>query len=1227
MPQNSGYRKQKKKSLVFYLLFLVTFLGLAPVYGQHYNFRTYSVEEGLAQSQIYFVYQCRRGYLWIGTYGGGLSRFDGKNFTNYSTKDGLSDNVIYAMIEDPEGNLWMGTDVGVNKYDGKTFTALTAGDGLLQDKVRTLYRDREGRLWLGTYSGGLSCLKDGRYTHFTTAQGLTDNRIRSIIQDRKGDLWIGTLNGLNKFNGTAFIDCPLTEKLKDRQVFCILEDREGRLWFGTDLGLHYFDGKTLTGYTTREGLCNEKADYIFEDSSGRFWIATETGTSCFDLESETFTTYTTKEGLCHDHVESIMEDREGNLWFATDSGISKFSGNRFTYFSTREGLRSDMVWAIWEAPGGVTWLGTEKGVTRYNAKDSSLVPAKEKWLQGITFPFYRDRERNLWFGTGTAIIKYDGKVFANLSEIKGLEELNVFSILEDRGGNYWFATELNGVKKYDGKTVTTLNTKSGLVDDLVYAIHEDHRGNLWFGTNGGISIYDDGTGEFTNITTKQWLTNNYVMCILEDPENNFWIGTYGQGVIKYTPSQKNGKGMYTDGSIETFTTRDGLVDDEILLMIFDNNGNLWLGTNKGIGVLDIAEFKKTGRKIFKYYGKEDGFFGIECNQNAVYKDSKGNLWFGTIRGAIKYEPGQDRPNRVEPVVHITGVNLFYETRLGVKQHLELSHHQNHLTFEFIGISLTVPEKVRYQVRLEGFDANWSPVSRTNFITYSNLPPGSYTFKVKACNNDGVWSKKPTEYRFRIKTPYWMSWWFFMAAGAAAIGGILGFIKIRVRHLKKRQRDLEAQVRMRTMELETEKGKVEQINRELEQRVEERTNKLEIANKQLLQAQKMEAIGTLASGVAHDLNNILGGIVNYPELLLMEIPNEEPFLASRKYITAMQRSGEKAAAIVQDLLALSRRRVTISNPLNLNRVISEFMESPELENILSYHPGVWIETQLADDLFYILGSPVHLSKILMNLASNAAEAMPSGGKILVSTENHSLTKPIEGCAKLAKGRCVVLKVSDTGIGISKADIEHIFEPFYTKKKMGRSGTGLGMTVVWGTVRDHDGYIEVQSEEGKGTTMTLYFPATHQTPPEEKKHIPLGHLRGNGETILVVDDVEEQREITTLMLRQLGYSPQACSGGEAAIEYVTNNPVDLVVLDMIMDPGMGGLETYKRILNLYPHQKAIIVSGYSETRDVRAAQLLGAGAYVKKPYGMETIGRAVKEELGRNTDPSIQPKPKE
>ena len=379
---------------------------------------------------------------------------------------------------------------------------------------------------------------------------------------------------------------------------------------------------------------------------------------------------------------------------------------------------------------------------------------------------------------------------------------------------------------------------------------------------------------------------------------------------------------------------------------------------------------------------------------------------------------------------------------------------------------------------------------------------------------------------------------------------------------------------------------------------------------LQQAEKMEAIGTLAGGVAHDLNNVLSGLVSYPELLLMDLPYDSPL---RKPIKTIQESGERASAIVQDLLTLSRRGVAVAEVVNLNQLVSEYIESPEHANMLALHPNVTLNAQPEADLLNIIGSPVHLTKSLMNIVYNAAESMPDGGVITIQTENRYLDRPIRGYTQIDPGEYAVLSINDGGIGISVEDINRIFEPFYTKKVMGRSGSGLGMAVVWGTVQDHHGYIDVSSEPGEGTTFTLFFPATREQLSEEEDTFSIENIRGKGENILVVDDIEEQRNIAIDILEKIGYSADSVPSGEAAVEYLKTNQVDLVVLDMIMDPGMDGLQTYKQILENHPHQKAVIASGFSETDLVKEAQRLGAGAYVKKPYTTREIGMAIFAEL--------------
>ncbi|MCX5829140.1 MAG: PAS domain S-box protein [Deltaproteobacteria bacterium] len=381
---------------------------------------------------------------------------------------------------------------------------------------------------------------------------------------------------------------------------------------------------------------------------------------------------------------------------------------------------------------------------------------------------------------------------------------------------------------------------------------------------------------------------------------------------------------------------------------------------------------------------------------------------------------------------------------------------------------------------------------------------------------------------------------------------------------------------------------------------------------LQRAERMESLGVLAGGVAHDLNNVLGVLVGYSELLMREVTEGS---RTEKYAKSILHGGERAAAIIQDLLTMARRGVSVSDTVNLNHIVADSFKTPEFELVKSRHPDILFQSQVEMDLFNIKGSPVHLSKTIMNLLSNAAESICGTGVVTITTDNRYVDVPIPGYENTREGEYVVLTVTDTGSGISPADMGRIFEPFYTKKIMGRSGTGLGLAVVWGTVKDHNGYIDVRTEENKGSTFTLYFPVTRDALSKSDQALSQSEYRGRGETILIVDDVEEQRFLAATILEGLNYRVAMVANGEDAVKYLRTNKADLIVLDMIMDPGIDGLETYRRIMEIQPRQKAIIVSGFAKTERVSKAQELGAGEYVMKPYVIEKIGVAVRKELDR------------
>lgn len=753
-----------------------------------------------------------------------------------------------------------------------------------------------------------------------------------------------------------------------------------------------------------------------------------------------------------------------------------------------------------------------------------------------------------------------------------------------------------------------------LIQKAVFSIAEDKNNNIWFGSDKGLFYFDNR--EFKRNEKLNELNKLEITKILIDKDKNFWIGTYAGGLFKIDVNNLL-------PIIRKYDYPSELPEKNIVSMIFDNSGDLWVGTNVGFYRLNLAE-NNTDTDHYQYFSGKVGIKGLKCNENSIFKDLSGNIWVGTQTGAIVFDPNKINRSFPDPVIHITDVKLFlgnkeideycngFKPGSSLPENLELPHYENHLSFSFIGISSAIPEKVKYRWKLSPVDSRWSSPSGQEQITYSNLPSGNYTFEVKCSTSIKNWDVPVDSFKFSITSPFWRSGIFRYLSGFLFLGLLLVGFYYKSTRMKEREGNLQDKIKERTEELVIEKNKVEMINRELEERVIQRTNELEQKNMELIQAQKLEIIGSLAGGVAHDLNNILSGVVSYPDLLLKTIDEKDP---NRKYIQIIKDSGEKAAEMVQDLLTLTRKGVINKEPISINKIIQEFFNSPVYLKLKKNNPHISYISDLTPEKTYIFGSSIHITKTIMNLIINASEAMPIEGKIEVSTTRTFLDEPLKGYDRINEGDYIILSIKDNGIGIDKEDLGNIFEPFFSKKRMGKSGTGLGMTVVLWTIKDHYGYVIVNSIKGKGTEFQLYFPAAIYDMEEKKElkesEINTAHI-GKGEHILIVEDDDNNRELAEKILSECNFRVSSVSSGEEAIEFVQKEKVDLLILDMIMG-GIDGLETYIQILMRKGEQKAIITSGYSDNENVKETIKLGAGAYIKKPYLKMQLIQAVEAEL--------------
>ena len=615
-------------------------------------FTNFTTDNGLALDVINCSVMDKSGNLWFGTYGGGVSRYDGKTFSSYTTAQGLADNTVLSILEDKNGNLWFGTyGSGVSRYDGKTFSSYTTAQGLANNTVLSIVEDKSGNLWFGTLGGGVSHYDGKTFSSYTTDQGLANNNVVSIVEDKSGNLWFSTYgSGVSRYDGKTFINYTTSQGLVNNIVLSIVEDKSGNLWFGTDGGgVSRYDGKTFSSFTTDQGLANNNVLSIVEDKSGNLWFGTyRGGVSRYeppkDGQAGTFSSFTTDQGLANSQIRSIVEDKSGNLWFGTyGGGVSRYDGKTFTSFTTAQGLANNTVWSILEDKSGNHWFGTDGGgVSRYDGKTFKSYTTAQGLANNIVWSILEDRSGNLWFGTDGGGVSYDGKKFSSYTTAQGLANNMVRSILEDKSGNLWFGTFGGGVSRYDGKSFTSFTTAQGLANNNVLSIVEDKSGNLWFGTDGGgVSRYEPGkdgqAGTFSSYTTDQGLANNIVFSIVEDRGGNLWFGTeeglsmMPGGVVSQFPKGTNKvMGNFSNKLFQTFKISDGLPDNFVTQVIQVPNGKIAVGTNLGITLFNLS---KDFTKLIdiEIYNSNTGYLvkDVNAGQNCMLLDSKGIIWVGT----------------------------------------------------------------------------------------------------------------------------------------------------------------------------------------------------------------------------------------------------------------------------------------------------------------------------------------------------------------------------------------------------------------------------------------------------------------------------------------------------------------------------------------------------------------------------------------------------------------------
>ncbi len=775
----------------------------------------------MVQSQVLSICQDNNGNIWFGTNNGGVSKYDGNKFINYTEADSLINNVVFSIEEIKDGRMLFGTNGGLSILTGKKFYNINDSTGLPHNRVFKTIQDNNGTVWIGT-AKGVCQLSGNKIVAFKEDTLLSKSKIFTMYADKANNIWFGTIEyGVIKYNLNTkkFNYYGTKEGMPSTFVRAINEDLQGNVYIGTVTGICRINPEGKLEKVNIPAQENIGFTAIIPDNKNNLWLATSEGV--YKFNGFVSRKYTEKNGLASSKLMCGFQDREGNFWFGTDGfGAAKFTGEAFLSYSSKDLLPGDYIKYIFQDSKKNIWIAVKdyglvclKGgvITPYklNVKDVKNSIADND-VQAIT----EDASGNMYFGTKTGLSVFDGKNFHNYSKKDGLPDENVLSILKGRNGQIWIGTPF-GLFAFKNNTFEPVAIVNNTYKDNipVYSIFEDRNQSLWLATQSGVVKYNGSTVQKFNKASG--FTDKRVSSILQDKMGHLWFGT-DDGIYSYD---------YT--AFDNINESRGLASNKVYLMLLDND-YLWVGTNKGIDKINLAVLRSSNKIELKHYGKEEGLKGVECNSNSQMRDADGNLWFGTIKGATVFNPHYDKINREEALTRITGIRLFFQNAEAdlnkysagtdsishLPHNLVLPYDKNHITFDFIGVCITNPNKVKYQFKLEGADADWFPPTSKTEATYSSLPPGDYVFHLKAMNNDGLWNAKDVTFKFTILPPWYKTWWFYTLVTVFAFGCVYLFIIVRTRNLQKAKIELEQEVQLRTYQLRQEKEKVEVINKEV-----------------------------------------------------------------------------------------------------------------------------------------------------------------------------------------------------------------------------------------------------------------------------------------------------------------------------------------------------------------------------------------------------------------------------
>ncbi len=1226
-----------KISLVVLFTFLLTFpySVTASSPENEFKFERLTLEQGLPNGVVYAITQDKQGFMWFGGEGG-LVRYDGYNFKAYQhdplNKSSLSNNNLSHIFADESGAIWCATwGSGVDRFDPQTETFQhyknnpNDPNSLSDDRVQVIYQDKSNIFWFGTFAGGLNRFdpKTSQFTRFQNDKkephSLSNNRVWSIIEDQAGNLWVATNDKLDKLNResgqfTYYQNDPNNpHSLSHNETRWLYIDHAGKLWVSTSGGLNQFDAtnETFTRYVNNPNdptsLSNNLVYKIWEDQYQRLWIGAKeidtAGLNMFDRQSGRFMRYkynpNNPNSVSHNDIRDVYIDRSGVLWIGTrGGGVNKLDLKPKKFRNIKRDpnlpntLHGTLVFALYEDTNGYIWIGTDGGgLNKYDPRSGLFTyydTTNSEISNDSVLSFSENSSGKLWLATkGGGLNLFDPQL-AKFSHYKNdpdnpksLSNDQVYTLLNDANGRLWIGTD-NGLNLFnpDSQTFTRYmadaKNPNSLSNKSVLSMAQTKTGELWIGTwGGGLNKleFDGSTAKFTvyrhdpnNLAS---LSNDEVNTIMEDKKGNLWVGTSG-GLNKFDPSSQK---------FTRYLKEDGLSNNSIAGLLEDTSGHLWISTIAGLAKFDPVQ------GTFRNYDVADGLQSNQFKTGAYYQSRSGEMFFGGVDGYSYFFPDQVQDNLHIPTVALTDFKIF-ERAVPLKQALSylpeigLSYQDEFFSFEFATLDYTNSAKNRYAYKLEGFDRDWIYTGQRRYASYTNLDAGSYIFRVKGSNNDGVWNENGTAIKLTITPPPWKTWWAYSLYTILFFGTIAGYVQYKTNAQAK--------------ELERHKKDLEQ-----ERLVTERLREVDRLKDEFL------------ANTSHELRTPLNGIIGITESMLDGATGK--LTTEQNYnLSLVSSSGRRLTNLVNDILDFSKlqhQELQLDlKPVDVRELVNIVLTL--CKPIVANRP-LLLKNAIPTDLPAAQADENRLQQIMHNLIGNAIKFTDRGE---VSVE-----------AKI-KDTLIEISVSDTGIGIPTDKFELIFESFQqidASTTRIYSGTGLGLSVTKRLIELHGGAIQVESTLGQGSRFSFTLPISHEVvEPRLELAKKVIRVRQDSQpvvtvsakmldenqnfTVLVVDDELVNIQVLTNYLTMHHFAVAKAFDGFEALKIVQENKPDLVLLDIMM-PRMSGYEVCQKIRETHPAYALpiIMLTAKNQVSDLVVGFAAGANDYLTKPFAKNEL----------------------